>query len=390
MSTEKDTPKSPQTRITLAGRPSEGIANPVNPAAHRASTILVDKAADLYRQDIRTYGLHGSPAHDGLKEGLCALENAEFCTLVESGLLACTLPILALVGPGEHVLIPNNAYTPTRQFCNSTLKRLGGVASYYHPQIGSDIVQLITDKTRLILIESPGSLTFEMPDIRAIVATAKTHNIPTALDNSWASGVALNPLDLGVDLSLLALSKYIAGHSDLIGGAILTNSDELQNRIYRTGRDLGLHVSADDAYLALRGLRNVKTRFHAHDLAAREIAQWLQSRENVERVLHPALPDNPDNALWKRDFKGAAGLFSFVLKTDLEGADEAFLNALELFGLGFSYGGFESLAIHCAPQLRNTGRDKEFQGPLIRLAIGLEDVDDLKRDLDKAFRALRS
>ncbi|WP_018996653.1 cystathionine beta-lyase [Hirschia maritima] len=377
------------TRMIHSGRNPSNQLGAVNPPIHRASTIVLNRAEDLYKDGVRTYGIGGMQVHDELKNALCALEDANHCLITESGLLACTLPIFALVGAGEHILLPDNVYSPTRRYCDRSLKRAGGSVSYYDPTIGEGIADLIQDNTRLIMIESPGSLTFELPDIRAIVAAAKARGVATALDNCWGSGVYLRPLDLGVDISILATTKYAGGHSDTLSGALLLNDANLANKLAEASADLGLCTSPEDASIVLRGLRTMTTRLKVHEKAGLEIAEWLQTRPEVSQVLHPALPDNPYHKLWKRDFTGSAGLFTFELKPSSKQDVLNFLNSFELFGLGFSYGGYESLVMNCDPQL--VYRDKnnlKFDGPLIRLSIGLEDVEDLKADLEKAFATL--
>ncbi len=377
------------TRMIHSGRNPSNQLGAVNPPIHRASTIVLNRAEDLYKDGVRTYGIGGMQVHDELKNALCALEDANHCLITESGLLACTLPIFALVGAGEHILLPDNVYSPTRRYCDRSLKRAGGSVSYYDPTIGEGIADLIQDNTRLIMIESPGSLTFELPDIRAIVAAAKARGVATALDNCWGSGVYLRPLDLGVDISILATTKYAGGHSDTLSGALLLNDAKLASKLADASADLGLCTSPEDASIVLRGLRTMTTRLKVHEKAGLEIAEWLQTRPEVSQVLHPALPDNPYHELWIRDFTGAAGLFTFELKPSSKQDLLNFLNSFELFGLGFSYGGYESLVMNCDPQL--IYRDKnnlKFDGPLIRLSIGLEDVEDLKADLEKAFATL--
>lgn len=372
------------TRMIHTGRAPKKQGGAVNPPIHRASTLIMDSAEDLYGAK-RTYGLAGLQVHDQLKDALNTLEGAKFCTLTASGLLACTLPIFALCEAGGEVLIPDNVYGPTRRYCDRSLKRTGGRAIYYDPRIGSDIDGLITDKTRLIFMESPGSLTFEIQDTRAIVEVAKARKVPTATDNSWAAGVYHHPLDLGVDFSLLATTKYAGGHADSLSGAILTNNARLHARIEEASRDLGLCLAPEDASIVLRGLRTMETRMRQHETSAIAVAEWLLKHPKVADVLHPALPHHPDHSLWRRDFTGSSGLFGVVLKPCSEASVLEFLNTLELFGLGFSYGGYESLAIHCDPQLDRTATTPDFGGPLLRLSVGLEAVDDLKADLEQSL-----
>ncbi len=391
MENDEDKAQSLSTRLIHNGRDPSKQLGAVNPPIHRASTIVFDRAEDLYSDNIRTYGLDGMQVHEELKNALCALEDANHCLVVESGLLACTLPIFSLVGSGEHVLIPDNTYNPTRRYCERSLKRSGGSVTYYDPEIGAGIADLIQDNTSLIMIESPGSLTFELPDIRAIVSAAKARNVTTALDNCWGSGVYLRPLDLGVDISILATTKYAGGHSDTLSGAILLNDARLAQKMTDAYRDLGLCTSPEDAAIVLRGLRTMSLRLKQHEASGLEIANWLQSRQEILDVLHPALPDNPYHALWKRDFTGSCGLFSFVIKPCSEEKVIEFLNAFKLFGLGFSYGGYESLIVNCDPQLSYRKSDrKKFDGPIIRISVGLEDVDDLKADLENAFAVLNN
>lgn len=377
------------TRLIHSGRDPKNQLGAVNPPIHRASTIILEKAEDLYRNDVRTYGISGMQVHDALKDALCALEDAKHCLLTESGLLACTLPIFALVGAGEHVLVPDNTYGPTRRYCDRSLKRAGGQVTYYDPLIGDGIVDLIQDNTTLIMIESPGSLTFELPDIRAIVRAAKARGVTTALDNCWGSGVYLRPLDIGVDISILATTKYAGGHSDTLSGALLLNSERLARKLSDASTDLGLCTSPEDAAIVLRGLRTMTTRLKVHEASGLEIAKWLQTRPEVTQVLHPALPENPYHDIWKRDFTGSAGLFSFEIKPASPEKVIEFLNAFKLFGLGFSYGGYESLVVSCDPQLTyRVHENKSFNGPLIRISVGLEDPSDLKADLEQAFKTL--
>jgi len=384
-------PRKLDTRLTHAGRDRKLTGGGVNPQIQRASTVLVESAEQLYAPGAWTYGRHGTATHEALKQALCELEDASWCAVVSSGLLACTVPILALAEPGAHFLVTDNAYGPTRRFFDRMLKRMGCEAEYFDPYIGAEVAaKFRTGATKAIFLESPGSMTFEISDAPAIAAVARAAGVKTILDNTWAAGVYHRPLDLGIDISVQSTSKYIGGGADLLGGYILTRDEALGARMKDTIADLGLSVPADDAYTVLRGLRSLTTRLQRHGASGLDVARWLETRPEVLRVLHPALEDDPNHALWKRDFTGASGLFGVVLKPAPTKAVHAFLDALELFGLGFSYGGFESLAIHCDPQLKRTVSRPKLGGPLLRFSIGLEDSDDLKADLARGFAALAS
>jgi cysteine-S-conjugate beta-lyase len=380
--------RAPATRLVQAGRDRTLTGGGVNPQVQRASTVLVEKAEDLYASGAWTYGLHGTNTHSALKEALCALEEARHCILAGSGLLACTLPFLAICEPGAHVLVTDNVYGPTRRFCDRTLRQWGVVADYFDPGAGSGIAALIRPETRLVFLESPGSLTFEVCDTPAITSVARAAGVVVAMDNTWGSGLYHRPLDLGVDLSIQATTKYASGGADVLGGAILTNSDTLAARLADTVRDLGLSVSPDDAYLILRGLRSMPTRIERQSVSGLSVARWLASHPKVQRVLHPAHESDPHHDLWKRDFSGAAGVFGVVLRPAPEADVNRCLNALRLFGMGFSWGGYESLIIPCDPQIKRTLRTTRIDGPLLRLSIGLEAVEDLLSDLDQALSLL--
>lgn len=382
-------PRKTDTRIVHAGRDPRVDAGGVNPPVQRASTVLIDKAEDMFRPGVWTYGIHGTATHRALAAALCELEEAQHCHLVSSGLLACTVPIMALAEPGAHILVCDNVYGPTRRFCDQTMTSWGCTTEYYSPDIGAGIADKIRPETRVIFLESPGSMTFEITDTPAVVAAARAAGVATIMDNTWGAGHYHKPLDLGVDISVQATSKYPGGAADLLGGSIVTRNDELSARIKQVIVNLGLSVSPDDAYLVLRGLRTMTTRLERHQSSGITVAEWLRSHPDVSQVLHPALPGDKYHDLWKRDFTGAAGLFAFALQPAATTADtNAFLNALELFGLGFSWGGYESLAIPCDPQLRRTATKPDFGGKLIRLSIGLEDPADLIADLETGFAAL--
>lgn len=378
-----------QTRFTHIARPKIKQSGPVNHPITRASTILLERAQDLYRSDLRTYGRHGTAVHTALSEAFCLLEGGTGASLTPSGLSACTLAILNFVSSGDHILISDSSYGPVRKFTQGFLSRMGVKAEFYDPHIGADIEKLILKNTALIWLESPGSLTFEIQDIPAITTIAKAKNIPTIIDNTWSAGLSLQPLSLGVDVSVQAATKYIGGHSDIMFGAVISKSQAHANRVANTCRSLGLATSSDDAYQMLRGFRTLVHRFDSQAKTAFELAQWLTRQDDVSHVLHPALPTHPNHDIWARDFTGGGCVFGVVLTKRSPKNVENFINALTLFGIGFSYGGFESLAIHCDPQLKRQ-RDPELSGPLIRFACGLEAVSDLKADIKAAFHKAAS
>ena len=376
------------TRLTHAARDRKLTQGGVNPVVQRASTVIVESASKLFEPGGWTYGRHGTATHEALRQALLEIEDAEHCAIVASGLLACTIPFIAFAQAGSHVLVGDNTYGPTRRFCDRTLSRWGCEPEYSDTTIGAGIEKLIRPTTKLIFLESPGSMTFEIADAPAIAAVAKAKGIVTAMDNTWSAGVYYKPLSLGFDISVQANTKYVSGGADALNGAIFANDEALMSRLKETIADLGINVAADDAYTVLRGARSLAMRMERHQASALEVARWLKSHPSIQRVLHPALEDDPGHALWKRDFYGSSGLFGIVLKPSQTKQVHAFLDALELFGLGFSYGGFESLAIHCDPQLKRTTTTPAYGGPLIRLSVGLEDPADLIDDLDQALKAL--
>lgn len=377
----------PETEFTHVGRPAVGLATAVSPDITRASTLLFNRAEDLYRSDIRGYGRHGSAGHDALIEAFNLLEGGAGTTLAQSGLAACTLPILANVKAGDHLLLTDSSYGPTRHFCQKYLKGMGVETQMYDPRIGSGIDSLIRENTSVIMLESPGSLTFEIQDIPAITKAAQAKGVTTIIDNTWSGGLSLKPLSLDVDISCHAATKYFGGHSDVMFGATISASAKMAKKVALTAKYLGYATSPDDAYQILRGFRTVVHRFRQSEESALSLAKWLEGHDKVHRVLHPALSSHPDHAIWKRDFTGAACLFGVVLKPCSETDVLAFINALQLFGIGYSYGGFESLAIHCDPQLTRQ-HSENLGGPLVRFACGLEAASDLKDDIMQAFSVL--
>jgi cystathionine beta-lyase len=378
----------PRTKLVEGGRRKQWRGRLVNAPVERASTILFDTVADLqgsrpglgeYR-----YGLQGTATQWALAEALTILEpGAGGTVLYCSGLAAITVPLLAVLAPGDDLLVPDNVYGPTRKFCDTFLKRYGVTTRYYDPLFGTRISEIISAVTRAILLESPGSLTMEVQDVPGICAVARERGIATLLDNTWATPLLFPAIEAGVDISVLAATKYVGGHADIMLGAA-TATSEHYDRLQETTWDLGQSVSPDDAWLGSRGLRTMAVRLKQHEESALKVAEWLKTRPRVGRVLHPALPDCPGHELWKRDFRGSSGLFSFELKGADKAERAAFVDRLRLFGIGFSWGGYESLAMPIEPHRTVTEPPAHN---LIRLHIGLEDPDDLIGDLEQAFAA---
>ncbi|PHR93300.1 MAG: cystathionine beta-lyase [Robiginitomaculum sp.] len=375
------------TLFSHVGRPKIGRGTSVNPSVTHASTLLFEKADDLYNGNHRIYGRHGSEVHDALKEAFCALEDGAGCTLTPSGLAANALSILANVKAGDHILVSDSSYGPVRKFCDNHLVKFGVETEYFPPRLGKDIESLIRDNTSCLILESPGSLTLEIQDLPAIVKVAKKAGIITIVDNTWSAGLVYNPLNLGADIAVHAATKYYSGHSDVLFGAIISRTKELAAKVHATNIHLGNSTSPDDAYTILRGFRTITTRFERQEKTALTLAQWLQSHAKVDEVLHPALSTHPDHDIWKRDFTGSACLFSVVLKPCSQAQVLKFLDSLKYFAKGFSFGGYESLIIHCDPQLKRSHSDG-FAGPLIRIACGLEDITDLQLDLEQGLATL--
>ncbi len=375
------------TKFAHMGRPPAGLGTSVSHPVTRASTLLFEKAEDLYRNDIRGYGRHGTAVHDALADLFTELEGGFGTLLYPSGVAALTGPILSAVKPGDHVLLTDSAYGPTRSFCQTFLKKIGVETTFYDPRIGAGIGELIKENTSLILLESPGSLTFEIQDIPAIAKVAKAHGVTTLIDNTWSAGITLSPLPLGIDISVHAATKYFGGHSDVMYGAAVFAGETKFKKAQQTAKQLGNASSPDDAYQILRGFRSVLPRFRQQEATSLALAKWLMTRDEVQQVLHPAVSDHPDHEIWKRDFTGGGCLFSVILKPLPEEDVLKFIDALQLFGIGYSYGGFESLAIHCDPQLRRNCADP-LPGPLVRFACGLEAMTDLKSDIEQALASV--
>nr|WP_320142381.1 cystathionine beta-lyase [uncultured Cohaesibacter sp.] len=378
------------TRLVITGRNPEENDGFVNPPVIHASTVVFKSTEELYYGKPKYYyGRCGTPTTNALCDALTDLEGAKGTVLVPSGLAACSLALLSACKSGDHVLITDSAYEPTRNFANTMLLPMGVEVEYYDPLIGAEIATLFKDNTSAVFTEAPGSQTFEMQDIPAIVKAAHARDILVLLDNTWSSPLYFDSMAHGVDLTIQAGTKYIVGHSDVMLGTVSAN-EKAWPRLEEVHGAMGYHVGPNDVYLALRGLRTMGLRLRQHQESALEIAKWLETRPEVDRVLYPPLESDPGHAIWKRDFKGGCGLFGVILKDCTQKQAFAFIDALELFGLGFSWGGFESLITYVDPRNYRTATKWDEPGQLIRLHVGLEDVADLKADLEKGFEALKS
>ncbi|TCW79675.1 cystathionine beta-lyase [Burkholderia sp. SRS-46] len=382
---------SPDTVLAHEGRSHGQPGSPVNPPVYRQSTLLFHDtdALDTVRGTPLAYGRHGSPTTRALEKALARLEGAHAALLTPSGLSAITTALLAVLNPGDHLLMTDTAYDPTRSFCDETLARLGIETTYYDPRLGADIAALMRPNTRAVFTESPGSLSFEVQDIPAISRVAHQHGAIVLLDNTWGTPLHFRSFAHGVDVSIHAATKYIAGHSDVLMGAILT-TEALAPKLTRCYRQLGMTVSGDDAYLALRGLRTLSVRLERHQRTAHALTAWLARQPEVATILYPAWPDDAGHALWQRDFTGACGLFGVVLHPQAADALRALLDGMTCFGMGYSWGGFESLIIPANPARHRTATRWPWDGPLLRIHAGLEHPDDLIADLDAGFARLRA
>ena len=380
----------PDTRLVTGGRDPAAYHGFVNPPVYHASTVLYPTAEDLLGHRGRYhYGRRGTPTSEALEQAMAGIEGPACAgvALAPSGLAAISAALLATTGAGDHILVSDSVYQPTRTLCDTVLKRHGVETTYYDPLIGAGIEKLLKPNTRVVFVETPGSQSFEMQDIPAIADKAHAKGARVVMDNTWGTPLYFRALNFGVDLSIQAGTKYIGGHADVMIGMVSANAAAWP-RLAQTVGTLGLCVGPDDIYLALRGLRTLSVRLARHQESGLRIARWLAARPEILRMLHPALENDPGHAIWRRDFSGACGLFAVVLKPVPESATRAFLNALRLFGLGYSWGGYESLIIPFDCSSYRTATQWAPGGPALRFHVGLEDVDDLIADLERGFAAM--
>jgi len=377
-----------ETIAVSAGRMTREHFGAVNTPVYRASTILHPSLESLTGEELPyKYGRLGTPSSRSFESAIEQLEGGARCVAVPSGLNAITTAIMSVCSAGDHILMSDSCYGPTRRFCDKALKRFGVETEYYDPLIGGGIAALFRPNTRAVYCESPGSLTFEIQDIPAIAAAAHAKGISVLMDNTWATPMFFRALDHGVDLAIMSGTKYINGHADVMVGTITANESHAE-RLTSFHNDTGLFLGGDDTYLSLRGVRTLAIRLRRHQENARALTRWLQTRPEVTRVLYPALEDDPGHAIWKRDFTGSSGLFGVELKPVSKLALTAFFNGFEHFGLGYSWGGFESLIIPAA--FKRTATRFHAGGPLIRLHAGLEAADDLIADLEAGFARMKA
>ncbi|HYM70997.1 MAG TPA: cystathionine beta-lyase [bacterium] len=383
----------PETRLVHAGREPEKHFGIVNPPVYRASTILFPTMAEFERRQERKYtgfyyGIQGTPTTFALTEALAELSGAHRAVVTSSGFSAITQALLPFLKQGDHMLVADTVYAPTRAFCKSVLTRFGVETTFYDPYAGEGIAALMRPNTRVVYAESPGSQTFEVQDVPAIARVAHEHGAVVLFDNTWATPLNFRAFEHGVDVEIQAATKYLGGHSDLLMGVIAVRDEELFRKVKSGLDEFGDCVSPDLCYVTLRGLRTLAVRLRHHERSTLEIARWLAGRPEVARILHPALPQDPGHALWKRDFLGSSSLFGIVLHTNSDPAVAAMLDGLALFKIGASFGGFESLILPARPE--RTVRPRDGQGTLIRLHVGLEAVEDLIADLETGFARLNA
>jgi len=379
-----------KTRLVYAGRSPDEQFGFVNTPIYRGSTVLSPTAADLRRSDARfTYGTKGTPTSAALESAWAELAGAAGAVATPTGLSAVTMALMTALKAGDHLLVTDSAYRPTRAFCDGYLAKMNVETTYYDPCVGAAIADLMRPNTTTVLVEAPGSQTFEMQDVPAIAEAAHARGACVIMDNTWATPIFFPPHERGVDLAVEAGTKYLSGHSDMMIGLVSANAQWFP-RLRRTFDLFAMCAGPEDCFLALRGMRTMELRLHEAQRQGLAMAQWLESRPEVKQVLHPALPSHPGHAIWKRDFLGSSGLFSLVLHPVSDKAVDAMLDGLELFGMGYSWGGFESLVIPFDPRTYRTATTWNPGGPALRFQIGLEDVDDLKDDLDRGFARMRA
>ena len=377
-----------RSRLVHLGRDAEASQGFVNVPPFRGSTVLFPDVATLKSRKQRyTYGTHGTPTTDALSEAWTAISGAAGTTLVPSGLAAIVVSLMTALSAGDHLLMTDSAYQPARIFCDATLKRMGVETTYYDPLVGSEISALMRANTKAVFVEAPGSQSLEVQDIPAIAASAHARGACVIADNTWATPLFFSPHAHGVDMAVEAGTKYLSGHSDLLLGLVSANAQWFP-RLAKTVDQMAIQPGPEDVFLALRGLRTMELRLREAERQGLALAHWLKARPEVLRVIHPALPDDPGHAIWKRDFSGSSGLFSVVLKPAPERAVAAMLDGLELFGMGYSWGGYESLVIPFDCTNYRTATRWAPGGPTLRFSVGLEDIEDLKEDLDRGFRRL--
>lgn len=381
---------SPETILTHTGRQTGDHFGFVNTPVFRGSTVLFKTIDELDNHDHPyRYGRTGNPSTRAVETVISALEGANGTVLAPSGLSAVSTALLSALAAGDELLVTDSVYEPTRLFCSDTLKRLGITTRFYDPRIGAGIAALITERTKAIFVESPGSLTFEVQDLPAIASVAKPRGIAVIVDNSWATPLFLKPLALGADIVIHAGTKMFVGHSDAMFGTASAN-ERFWPQLARTHRLMGICASPDDAFLAARGLRTLAIRMKEHESRALELARWLEGQHTVRQVFHPALEQHPDHAIWKRDFTGSGSLFSVLLEPAPREAVAAMVNHFELFGMGYSWGGYESLCLPIHPERIRTAVDWSARGKMFRIHVGFEDLEDLKADLRAALERYRA
>ena len=389
-----DLPQKPDTLVTTIGRDPPSHFNTVNPPIHRASTVTFPTVADLEAVgkapfDIFSYGRQGTPTTFHLEEAMAKLDGGYRGIVCSSGVSAIAVALTAFVQQGDHVLMVDSTYDPTRRYCDQLLARFGVETTYYDPLIGAGIAELIRPNTKVVFVESPGSITFEVQDIPAIAEAAHKAGAVVLMDNSWATPLLFRALDHGVDVAIYSGTKYLVGHADAMIGVIVTTQESFL-KVRRSRQLFGPCAGPDDCYLTLRGLRTLAVRLERHQKTGMMLAEWLQKRPEVAKLLHPAFPSCPGHDAWKRDFKGASGLFSIILKPTPKPAVAAMLDGMRLFAMGYSWGGYESLILPINPASFRTAAPWKAEGPLLRLHAGLEDPSDLIADLEEGFKRLAS